>query len=65
MQKIPDHSNEGDRHLIRCWGLASVGFYGSILAGMILYAALHPNPDVNVAAAGTKAPISAMKVARH
>jgi hypothetical protein len=65
MQKIPDQSNESDRRLIRHWGLASVGFYGSILAGMILYAALHPNPDVNIASADIKAPISAMKVARH
>jgi hypothetical protein len=65
MQKIPDQSSEGDRRLIRRWGIASIGFYGSILAGMILYAALHPNPNVNVASAIIKAPISAMKVAHH
>ena len=65
MQKVPDHSNEGDRRLIRRWRLATAGFYGSILAGMILYAALHQNPDVNLALADVKAPISAMKMASH
>ena len=65
MQKVPDHFSEGDRRLIRRWGLASVGFYGSILAGMILYAAFNQHPDVNIALANAKAPISAMKVARH
>ena len=65
MQKIPDQSNEGDRRLIRRWGLASVGFYGSILAGMILYAAFNQHPDVNIASADIKAPISVMKIARH
>ena len=65
MQKIPGQSNEGDRRLIRRWGLASVGFYRPILAGMILYAALHPNPNVDIASADIRAPISAMKVAHH
>ena len=65
MQKVPDHSNDGDRRLIRRWRLATVGFYGSILAGMTLYAALHQNPDVNIALADAKAPISTMKVAGH
>ena len=65
MQKVPDHSNEGDRRLIRRWRLATAGFYGSILAGMILYAALHQNADVSLALADVKAPISAMKMASH
>ncbi len=65
MQKIPDHSNEGDRRLIRRWGLASVGFYGSILAGMILYAAFNQHPDASIALADVKAPTSAMRVAHH
>ena len=65
MQKIPDHSNDGDRRLIRRWRLATVGFYGSILAGMVGYAALHQNPDVNIALADAKVPISAMRVAHH
>lgn len=63
MQKIPDQSSEEDRRLIRRWGLASVGFYGSILAGMILYAALHQNSDVNYASAEIAA--SATKMAHR
>jgi hypothetical protein len=46
-------------------GIASVGFYGSILAGMILYAALHPNPEVNYASADLAPHVSAMKMAHH
>jgi hypothetical protein len=65
MQKIPDQSSDGDRRLIRRWGIASVGFYGSILAGMILYAALHPNPEVNYASADLAPHVSAMKMAHH
>jgi hypothetical protein len=65
MQKIPDQSSEGDRRLIRRWGLASVGFYGSILAGMILYAAFHLNFVVNYASADMAPRVSAMKMAHH
>ena len=65
MQKVPDHSDEGDRRLIRRWGLASVGFYGSLLAGMILYAALHSNSDFKYASADLAPLVSAMKVAHH
>jgi hypothetical protein len=65
MQKIPDQSSDGDRRLIRRWAIASVGFYGSIMAGMILYAALHPNPEVNYASADLAPHVSAMKVAHH
>jgi hypothetical protein len=64
MQKIPDQSSDGDRRLIRRWGIASVGFYGSILAGMILYAALHPNPEV-YASADLTPHVSVMKIAHH
>jgi hypothetical protein len=65
MQKIPDQSSEGDRRLIRRWGIAAVSFYGSILAGMILYAALHPNPEVNYASADLAPHVSVMKIAHH
>ena len=65
MQKVPDHANEGDRRLIRRWGLASVGFYGSILAGMILYAALNQHPDVNYASAEIASRVSAEMVAHR
>jgi hypothetical protein len=65
MQKIPDNMSEGDRGIARRWGLATASFYGSILAGMVVYAALHPNPELNIASADIKAPISAMKMAHH
>jgi hypothetical protein len=41
--------NENDRPVVRKWRLAAFGFYGSILGGMILYVALHRNPEVNYA----------------
>jgi hypothetical protein len=50
MQKFLYQSNEGDRRIVRTWRLAALGFYGSILAGMVLYGALHWNPQVNYAA---------------
>jgi len=55
MQKFFDPLNDKDRHIVRKWRLAAVGFYGSILFGMILYAALHWNPDVNYASADSAA----------
>ena len=65
MQKVPDHPNEGDRRLIRRWRLATVGFYGSILAGMILYAAFNQYPDANYASAELAPRVSAAMVAHH
>ena len=51
MQKSsPDLSDE-DRRVTRRWRLASLGFYGSILAGMMLYGVLSQNRDVNLASA--------------
>jgi hypothetical protein len=50
MQKPLHQLNQGDRRLVRKWRLANVGFYGSILAGLVLYAALHAK-EVNLAAA--------------
>jgi len=51
MQKLSCQFNDEDRRIVRRWRLASVGFYGSILAGLILYAALNQSPDVNYASA--------------
>ena len=51
MQKFFYQLDEQDRQISRKWRFASVGFYGSILAGLILYAVFHENPEVNYASA--------------
>ncbi|MDN5001899.1 hypothetical protein ACFQZO_13475 [Bradyrhizobium sp. GCM10027634] len=50
MQKFIDQLDENDRRIVRKWRLATLGFYGSILAGLVLYVALTWNPEVNYAA---------------
>ena len=55
MQKFFYQLNEGDRRIVRTWRLAALGFYGSILAGMVLYAALHWDPEVNYASVDSAA----------
>ncbi|MGX1322368.1 hypothetical protein AB7M17_005821 [Bradyrhizobium sp. USDA 377] len=55
MQKYFDPLNENDRRIVRKWRLAAFGFYGSILAGLVLYVALHWNPEVNYASADSAA----------
>jgi hypothetical protein len=42
MQRYPDNLSESDRRIARRWTLGSVGVYGTLLAGFILYAAFHP-----------------------
>ena len=49
MQNFIDQFDEDDRRVVRKWRLATLGFYGSILAGVVLYAALHWTPEVNYA----------------
>ena len=49
MQKFFNQLDENDRRIVRKWRLATLGFYGSILAGLVLYTALHWNPEVNYA----------------
>ena len=49
MQNFIDRLNEDDRHVARKWRWATLGFYGSILAGVVLYAALHWTPGVDYA----------------
>ena len=41
--------------VVRKWRLATLGFYGSILAGLVVYTALHWNPEVNYASADSAA----------
>ncbi|WP_156947096.1 hypothetical protein [Bradyrhizobium sp. WSM3983] len=55
MQDFIDHLNENDRRVVRKWRWATLGFYGSILAGLVLYAALHWNPEVNYASVDSAA----------
>lgn len=55
MQKFLDQLNEDDRRIVRKWRLATLGFYGSILAGLVLYTALRLNPEVNYASADSAA----------
>lgn len=36
MQKFLDQLNDDDRRIVRKWRLATLGFYGSILAGLVV-----------------------------
>jgi hypothetical protein len=47
MQRYPDDFSTNDRRIARKWRLGAIGFYGSILAGMFLYASLSQRPDTN------------------
>lgn len=55
MQKFLDQLNDDDRRIVRKWRLATLGFYGSILAGLVVYTVLHWNPEVNFASADSAA----------
>ena len=55
MQNFIAQFDENDRRTVRKWRLATLGFYGSILAGLVIYAALHWNPEVNYASADSAA----------
>jgi hypothetical protein len=55
MQNFIHQLNQDDRRVVRKWRLATLGFYGSILAGLVLYAALHWNPEVNYASVDSNA----------
>jgi hypothetical protein len=51
MQKPSHDFNDEDRRVARRWRLVTVGFYGSIVTGLILYGAYSPSSDVNYASA--------------
>ena len=55
MQNFIDRLNEDDRRVVRKWRWATLGFYGSILAGLVVYTVLHWNPEVNYASADSAA----------
>jgi hypothetical protein len=63
MQKYPSNLSKEERRIARRWTLASVGLYGSVLAGLMLYGAFQKRP-VDVAAADPVAKVSAAKLPR-
>ncbi len=65
MQKFIYQLDEQDRRIARKWRLASVGFYGSIIVGMILYAAFHWNPETNYASAESVPHARSASASRH
>ncbi len=65
MQKFFYPFDEQDRRIVRKWRLASVGFYGSILVGMLLYVALHRNPEVNYASADAVSHARSASATKH
>jgi hypothetical protein len=63
MYKSLDHLSEDDRRLVRKWTLVSVGFYGSLLAGLISYVAFIQGPPANFASDDPVSRVSAAKPA--
>jgi hypothetical protein len=60
MQKFHYELDPDDRRIARRWRLASVGIYGSILLGLILYVAFTARNEVDVASARSVPPASAI-----
>jgi hypothetical protein len=65
MQKYFSNMTDGERRVVRNWRLFSVGFYGSIFAGLIAYTALSQKPDVNYASANVVQETARAAEARH
>jgi hypothetical protein len=59
MQKFSYEPTASERRLLRKWRLAVVGFYGSLLAMMVVFAVTTTNPNVQVAR--TDLPIASRK----
>jgi len=55
MQNFIERFDDDDRRVVRKWRLATLGFYGSILAGLVVYAVLNWNPEVNYASVDSAA----------
>jgi hypothetical protein len=49
MQGFPKRLDAEDRRIVRRWRLVSAGFYGSIVAALILYISFSQGRDVNYA----------------
>ena len=61
MQQFLYQLKEDDKRIVWKWRLVTIGFYGSILAGPIVYAALQPNQETNLASSGTGAQASLLR----
>ena len=55
MQNFIERFDDDDRRIVRRWRWATLGFYGSILVGLVVYGVLHWNPEVNYASADSAA----------
>ena len=58
MQKSSSEFSDGDRDVVRRWRLLAIGFYGSILALLLLVGAYSQSHDVNYASAQSTRPAS-------
>jgi hypothetical protein len=65
MQKFSYQFSERDRRIVRRWRLASIGFYGSILVGLVLFAAFSRHDQVDYASAKPALSASAETKARN
>jgi hypothetical protein len=54
MQKFLYQLKEDDRLTARRWSAVTLSFYGSIIAGLVLYAVLHTSPNTEYASTGGK-----------
>ena len=59
MQKFIEELDHGDRRVANNWTIVAFSLYGSILAGLVLYAAVEQNRDTGPAEANTQASASA------
>ena len=62
MQKYIEELESGDRRVTNNWTMVSFSLYGSILAGLMLYAAVEQNRDT---AADAPAPSSTIAQAQR
>jgi hypothetical protein len=64
MQKYPSNLSQDERRLARRWTLGSIGIYGSMIAGMLLYTTFIRSPNVDVATASVSK-FSGAQAPRH
>ena len=59
MQKFIEELDSGDRRVANNWTIVAFSLYGSILAGLAIYAAVEHNRDIGFAAADVSTPAQA------
>jgi hypothetical protein len=64
MKLFPKNPREQDRRAMRRWTLISLGLYGSIVAGLFMYATFTPNRDAGYATIRTTVAIEDSGVPR-